>query len=112
MGTILITGYSVGPQDSVVQRTFGHVGVVLEVDEDSLEIRAADFTLVTELARRFLAETVVGQSFRDGPQEVVRAVEERFHGPSREAITAAIRNAYKRIPRHSHQGMEKESSPG
>lgn len=94
---MLVTAYAKAPQGTAMYEAYKHVGVVLEVDQESGVIVDADFTLITELARGFFKRVVVGHNLRSGIELLLEEVRQRYYAPSVPAAVTALRAAHERF---------------
>jgi hypothetical protein len=94
--TYLFSGYARLPQNVSHQAVYKRVGMVLEVDEDGAVV-ACSSTLVTELARDFLARLLGGYSVlveRDSMEDIVRR---RYRGHSQAALLSALQKVFEAV---------------
>jgi hypothetical protein len=94
--TYLFSGYARLPQDVSHQAVRGRVGVILEVDEQGL-ILAASSTLMTDLARDYLARLLRGRSVLSGRAETEALVRHRYRGHSQGALIFALRRVFEMV---------------
>lgn len=93
--TVLVTGYAKAPQGTAMQQVYSYIGVILEIDPTTDKVVDAEFTLVTNVARRFFESLMVGSDLNNLDQ-VVHEIRERYMAPSREAMVNAIYTAAQR----------------
>jgi hypothetical protein len=86
---VMFSGYAKPPVDTCV--TNKPLGIVVLIDTFSDEIVAADCTLVTEVARKFIADLLQGQSLKDGPTQIIEELVYRFQDVHCKTVIAAIR---------------------
>jgi hypothetical protein len=94
--TICCVGYSRLPSEMTAAQVYGTLGVGLEVDPQSGEVVDAAITLVSEMAWRFFAATMIGQNLEDGIEGAVGDIESTYFGTGKKAIIHATREAYAR----------------
>lgn len=99
-GTVLVTGYAKAPQGTSMYEVFKHVGIVLEIDPNTDTIVDAEFTVVTEVASRFLRDLLRGYDLRQGLEPLVATIRQRYFAPSQEALIKAVRVAVQRYRDH------------
>jgi len=102
-GTLFLTGYARLPAGITASELSRVVGIGLEVEPEAGRIVEADCTLATRLARRFFRELVVGFRLVEDLDELVKRLEERYHGNAQKALVAALRLAAER-----YRGREEE----
>jgi len=95
-GTVLVTGYAKAPQGTSMYEVFKHVGIVLEIDPRTDTIVDAEFTVVTDVASRFLRELLKGYNLRQGLEPLLTTIRQRYFAPSQEALIKAVRVAVQR----------------
>ena len=94
--TYLFSGYARLPQNVSHQAVYKRVGVVAEVDRDGVILQCSS-TLVTELARDFLARLLRGHSVlrdREVMEELIRV---RYRGHSQGALIYALRKVFEAV---------------
>ncbi len=95
MENVLVTGYAKLPQGITAAELYSIVGVSLIVDRVSGEIKDADCTLVTVVARDFVKKLVVGGNINDlDPIEI--EFERSYLGSAKKALISAIRTCGER----------------
>ena len=80
-------------------------GVVLEINPDTNTVVRADFTFVTELARKFICDLIEGYDLASGIDKLISTIESHYFAPSSDAVITALRIAYQRynqtaVPRY------------
>ena len=91
---ILFSGYAKLPAGITATELYRVIGLVILVEMETEIILEADCTLATQVARRHVAETLVGQSLRNGPEPLVRLIDQVYQGSAKKAIITAIRICY------------------
>lgn len=94
--TVLVTGYAKAPEGTSMYQVYRHAGVVLEIDPAREKVVDAEFTLVTDLAKRFFREMLIGYDLRQGLGALSEMLSEHYIAPSQQAIIAAVRAALQR----------------
>jgi len=94
--TICCVGYSRLPSEMTAAEVYGTLGVGLEIDPQTGEVVDAAITLVTEMAWRFFAATMIGQNLNEGIDQAIADIEETYYGTGKKAIIHATREAYAR----------------
>jgi hypothetical protein len=94
--TICCVGYSRLPSEMTAAQVYGTLGVGLEVDPQSGEVVDAAITLVSEMAWRFFAATMIGQNLEEGIEDAIADIEATYFGTGKKAIIHATREAYAR----------------
>lgn len=94
--TVLVSGYAQAPRGTGMSEMMTWVGVVLEIDTVTHRILRADGTFVTELARSFFRETVLGYCLIDGFEGLAQRVDTQFQTPTKPALIVACQAAFQR----------------
>lgn len=94
--TVLVTGYAKAPEGTSMHQVYRHAGVVLEIDPERNVVVDAEFTLITDLAKRFFKDMLVGYDLNQGLGPLFEIIEEHYLAPSQQAMMAAIRAALQR----------------
>ncbi len=71
------------------------LGVFIDMDND--EIVDVSCTLLTEEARCFIKQLIVGNFFnKDGLEIIIKNINSRYHGYAKKAIIIAIKESYQK----------------
>ena len=95
--TIYFVSYAKLPQD--ISATYIHkvVGLGFLINTKTGIIEDVMVTLISDLCKEFLAFLMVGHNIKkDGVDELIKKVDERFFGHSQKAIIVAIKGNYGR----------------
>lgn len=92
--TGLFAGRAQVPQGTALHGAYQHVSVILEIDLDQRLIVNADFTVLSEVTRQWLRETVTGHHLSRGIEELVQHLELYCQVPVKKAFVRALRAAY------------------
>ena len=95
MNTVLVTAYAKAPQGSSMYELYKHAGIVLEIDLQTDRIVDAEFTFVTDLAKRFFRRLVIGYSLTE-VDELIQRIEKHYFAPSVDSVITALKSASKR----------------
>lgn len=87
---ILITGYAKLPQGITATELYSIVGVSLLVERNSGIILDVDCTLVTQVARSFVKDIVIGKNLND-LEPIEYLFEKNYLGSAKKALISAIR---------------------
>ena len=91
---VLFSGYAKLPTGITATELYRVIGVVIIVDMETETIVETDCTLATRVARMHVAETLVGQSLSDGPEPMVKLIDQVYQGSAKKAIITAVRICY------------------
>jgi hypothetical protein len=90
-GLVLFSGYAKLPVGITASEMYKVIGIILVIRAETGEILAADCTLATEVARRWVSSALVGQSLKNGPESVLRVIDKVYQGSAKKAIMTALR---------------------
>lgn len=94
--TVLVTGYAPAPKGTSMYELYKYAGIVLEIDFDNDIIVDAEFTFVTDLAKKFFKNLIIGYNINNGLDNLTELVKKRYWAPSTEAFTACLKVAIRR----------------
>lgn len=98
---ILFSGYARLPEGTCGAEVVKTIGIIVVVDmNDSGRILDAECTLPTGVARKLIAELLIGQSLAAGPEKLVSQIAAVFQDGSLRAVIAAVRTVYNRYASH------------
>lgn len=84
------------PQNVSHQAVYKRVGVVAEVDTEGVIVQCSS-TLVTELARDFLAGLLCGRSVLTDREDMEILIRARYRGHSQGALIYALRKVFEAV---------------
>jgi hypothetical protein len=70
------------------------IGVIIVIRAETGEIVEADCTLATSVARKYVANALVGQSLKQGPEAALRVIDKVYQGSAKKAIMTSLRIIY------------------
>lgn len=91
---LILSGHAKLPQDAVARAVWEILSVVVAVDLENGTVLDADATLVTDPAKDFLRDLLVGRSLAEPPDQAIEFVQEYYWGGAKRALVAAIRELY------------------
>lgn len=91
---ILFSGYAKLPTGITASEMYKVIGLVVLIDVDTGEIVEADCTLATKVARKHVSETLVGQTVKNGPDHILRQIDQVYQGSAKKAVITALRIIY------------------
>ena len=94
--TYLFSGYARLPQNVSHQAVYKRVGIVVEVDEGGHLVDCSS-TLVTELARDFLARLLRGFSVFSDRDLMEERIRRHYRGHSQGALIFALRKVFEAV---------------
>lgn len=92
---IFISGYARLPQGITAEEMYTVMVVGMIVDRETGMILDAECSLVTDLAKKFFRELLVGKSLNQ-ITEIEEALTLRYYGSARKALISAIKIAYEK----------------
>jgi hypothetical protein len=88
--TILVTGYARLPQGIAAEELYSVITVGLVLDFRTGQIIEADCSLVTDTARRFVRNMMVGHNIND-IDGIVTQIRMRYFGSAKKALISALK---------------------
>lgn len=104
---MFFTGYAKLPGGITASDIYRVVGIGVEVDAQTGRILAADCTLATEVGRSFFKKLVVGRDLEESFQQLLAAVERRYHGSAQKAIITALKIIREKYKAHKEKEKRK-----
>ena len=98
---VLLSGYAKLPLNTTAEAIYKTIVIAAEVDMTQHCIVKVECSLVTSLARDFVAQLMEGYDLTQGIEPLVKQFEEKYWGSARKAIIVALRmmyTRYKEIP--------------
>ncbi len=89
--TVLLSGYAKLPTNITAEMVYEMLAVAVLFDRRSGIILEAEASMVTNIARKFIAGLLVGYNLNDGPDELMEDFETYYHGNAKRALETAIR---------------------
>lgn len=92
---IFISGYAKLPKGITATELYSVIAVGLLINKHSGEILDAEASLVTDVARSFFKNKLIGENINniDGIEKIFR---ECYYGSARKAIISALRTCYEK----------------
>ena len=91
---VLFSGYAKLPAGITASEMYKVIGVIVLIDVETGEIMNADCTLATQVARNHVSSSLVGHSIQNGPDHLLRIIDQIYQGSAKKAIITAIRIIY------------------
>ena len=92
--TILISGYAKLPSSTTAEVIYDILVVAALFDNRTGTIVEVEASMVTELAKRYISNLMVGYNLNDGPEGLIEIFEEYYHGNAKKALETAIRSLF------------------
>ncbi|KXG76251.1 DUF3870 domain-containing protein [Thermotalea metallivorans] len=95
--TVYFISYAKLPMEISAANMHKVVGVGLVINRNTGVIEDSSCTLITEEARSFLKQLIVGHNLHEeGIEPLIEKIKCRFHGLSQKAICVALKGTYDR----------------
>jgi hypothetical protein len=91
---VLFSSYAKLPSGTASGELFRVMALVMLVDVSSGKIVNADCTLSTRTSENFITRALVGGSLAQGPDKLVRLVNDIYQGSAKRAIITALKGIY------------------
>jgi hypothetical protein len=92
--TVLFSGYAKLPTGITASELYNVIGIVVLVDTETGIVTDADCTLATELARRHVSTALIGHNITNGPDDLIRSIDQVYQGSAKKAVITALRIIY------------------
>lgn len=90
-GVVLISGYAKLPANITSEEIFKTMVVVVLVDMEFGTIVNAECSVVTEVAKNFIASLIIGYNMNDGPQKLTARFDAMYFGQTKKAIETSLK---------------------
>lgn len=93
--TIYIISYCQLPDNMSVTLAYKYVGIGFIIDYVTGEVIDTSCTFITEEARKFVKELIVGHNLdNNGIEPLIEKFKKRFHGPSQKSVCVILKDNY------------------
>lgn len=93
--TVFIAGHAMLPQGSAAKGIYGTLAIVVVVERKYGVIVQASCTLVTPEVQDFVRSILVGHSLKDGVENLVNEIKEKYQGAAQNALIAALKDLHR-----------------
>lgn len=90
-GVILISGYAKLPANITSEEIYKTLVFVTLVDMDFGTVVKAECSVVTEVAKNFISDMIVGYNLNDGPDKLLERFESLYYGQTKKAIETSLK---------------------
>ena len=90
-GTVLISGYAKLPANITSEEIFKTMVVVALVDMEFGTIVNAECSVVTEVAKNFIASMIIGYNMNEGPEKLIARFDTLYFGQAKRAIETSLK---------------------
>ena len=91
---VLLSGYAKLPTNTTAENVYQLLAVAVLFDKRSGIILEAEASMVTSIARRFIAQLLEGYNLNDGPDALMETFENYYHGNAKKALETAMRTVF------------------
>ncbi|NLL39789.1 MAG: DUF3870 domain-containing protein [Clostridiales bacterium] len=91
---ILISGYAKLPAHITSEEVYKTLVMVAVVNRRSGEIVDAECSMVTELARQFIAKLMIGYNLNDGLTGLLEQFRNNYYGHAKRAVETSLKMIY------------------
>lgn len=91
MHTILLSSYVKLPTNTTAQKVYDQLVLVAVVENDTGRITKVDCSMVTELAKNFLNQIMVGYNLDAGASDLQEMLERWYFGHLKKALLTAVK---------------------
>ncbi len=89
--TVLLSGYAKLPNNITAETVYQTLAVAVLFDRRSGIILEAEASMVTNIAKNFIAGLLIGYNLNDGPDQLMEDFEQYYHGNAKRALETAMR---------------------
>lgn len=95
--SLIVSGHAQVPKGIALYEEKKFIGAVFVINQETLVIEKAEFTLITNLSKEYLMNLVVGYDLNEGIEGLLHKIRMNCLMPSQGAIIQAVRSAYERL---------------
>ena len=88
---VLISGYAKLPAHITSEEIYKVLVVVTVVDMATGVIAEAEYSVVTEVSKHFLAKMMLGYNMNDGPDALFARLDKTYFGQAKRAVATALK---------------------
>ncbi|MBQ1285611.1 MAG: DUF3870 domain-containing protein [Lachnospiraceae bacterium] len=92
--TILLSSYAKLPSSTTAEAVYDILVLAVLFDNRNGIIVEAETSMVTELAKNFVTNLIVGYNLNDGPEGLIELFDTYYHGHAKKALETAIRGVF------------------
>jgi hypothetical protein len=91
---VVVSGHAKLPKEAAARAIYEVLSIVVAADLRQGVVVEVDSTLVTQPAKTFVRELLLGVSLDESPDAVLGCVERYYWGGAKRALAAAVRDLY------------------
>lgn len=88
---LLISGYAKLPAHITSEEIYKTLVIVTLVDMEFGTVVSAECSVVTEVAKSFIAGMIVGYNLNDGPEKLIDRFDRLYYGQAKKAIETSLK---------------------
>lgn len=96
-GTVLISGYAKLPANITSEEVYKTLVVVALVDIEFGTIVNAECSVVTDVAKNFIASMIIGYNLNDGPEKLIGRFDALYYGQAKKAIETSLKMIFSKF---------------
>ena len=96
LNTVLVTAYATAPKGTAFYKQFEYMGVVLEVDKERNIIVNASVTLMTDTAKNYVQQLLIGENLLEDIDRLIVDIETQYLTVTQHALISALKKARQR----------------
>lgn len=101
--TVLLSGYAKLPTNITAESVYETLAVAVLFDRRSGIILEAEASVVTSIAKKFIASLLVGYNLNEGPDALMEEFECYYHGNAKRALETAMRMIFSKYQEYISQ---------
>jgi hypothetical protein len=90
-GTVLISGYAKLPANTTSEAVYKTLVLVALVDMEFGTVVNAECSVITNVAKEFIARMIIGYNLNDGPDVLLSRFESMYFGQAKRAIETSLK---------------------
>lgn len=99
----LIAGYAKLPSNITSEEVYKILAVVVVTDMHTGEITEAECSVVTTVAKNFVASLMKGYNMNDGSETLIQRFDTLYHGQAKKAIETSIKMIFSKYDELKHK---------
>ena len=92
--TLLLAGYAKLPANITAETVFNNLVLVIIIDKRTGVILDAEPSVVTNLAKNYIHDIMIGYDMNNGPEDLLRIIDEAYFGNAKRALETAVRMVF------------------
>lgn len=90
-GTVLISGYAKLPAHITSEEVYKTMVIVALIDMEFGTIVNAECSVITEVAKNFIASMIIGYNLNNGPEKLLARFDAQYYGQAKKAIETSLK---------------------